>query len=53
MTAPLSDRQLLEKIDRDVTEVRKQLSTEGDPSWKNKGTSPRDLLYRIAAKLGA
>ena len=52
-TTVLTDRQLLEQIADDTKEIRKQLSPEGDPAWKNKGRSPRDLAYDIAAKLGA
>lgn len=49
----LTDRQLLEQIAADTKEIRKQLSPEGDPAWKNRGRSPRDLAYDIAAKLDA
>lgn len=49
----LTDSQKLDKILADVDEIRKQLSSEGDPSWTNKGTSPRDLLYRLVTKVGA
>ena len=49
---PATDRQLLERIADDAHETRKQLSVEGDPSWKNKGHSPRDLVYDIARKDG-
>lgn len=48
-----TDRQLLEQIAADTTEIRKQLSPEGDRAWKNRGRSPRDLAYDIAAKLDA
>ncbi|AJA43326.1 endolysin [Mycobacterium phage Sbash] len=53
VTAPLSDRQLLEKILDNTNEIRKQLETDGDPTWKNRGMSVRDKVYAIAAKLGA
>lgn len=46
-----TDRQLLEQIAADTTEIRKQLSPEGDPAWANKGTSVRDKVYAIADKL--
>lgn len=48
-----TDRQLLEQIAADTTEIRKQLSPEGDPAWVNKGTSVRDKVYEIAEKLDA
>lgn len=47
-----TDRELLEQIAADTKEIRKQLSTDGDASWKNRGKSVRDLTYAIAAKLG-
>ncbi|SDD58222.1 Putative peptidoglycan binding domain-containing protein [Mycolicibacterium neoaurum] len=50
---PMTDSEKLTKILDNTIEIRKQLSVEGDPSWKNKGKSPRDLLYAIASKLGA
>jgi len=46
-----TDRQLLEQIARDVAEIRKQLSPEGDPAWRNRGTSVRDLSYDTNAKV--
>lgn len=50
--ANLTDRQLLERIADDAHETRKQLSPEGDPSWKNKGHSVRDLTYAMAKAVG-
>lgn len=49
----LTDSQKLDKLLIDTAEIRKQLESAGDPSWKNKGTSVRDKVYAIAAKLGA
>jgi len=50
--ASLTDRQLLERIADDARETRKQLSPEGDPSWKNTGHSVRDLTYATAKAVG-
>lgn len=47
----LSDRQVLDKILENTTEIRKQLEPAGDPAWANRGKSVRDLVYGIDAKL--
>ncbi len=55
-----TDRELLEQIATEVKairtdtkEIRLQLETDGHPSWKNRGTSVRDKVYGIDAKLDA
>lgn len=47
-----TDRQLLEQIAADTKEIRAQLGT-GDASWPSKGTTLRDKLWALAAKVGA
>lgn len=48
----LTDRQVLDKILDNTNEIRKQLESDGDPTWKSRGTSVRDKVYAIASKLG-
>lgn len=46
VTAPLSDRQLLENIAKDVAEVRSQLSPEGHPKWPANGPDGQRVSVR-------
>lgn len=49
---PMTDSEKLDQILTNTAEIRKQLEPAGDPSWKNKSRSVRDLLYAAADKLG-
>ena len=48
----LTDSQKLDQILKDTTEIRKQLETAGDPTWKARKRSLRDLLNDVADKVG-
>lgn len=49
----MTDSQKLDQILKDTTEIRKQLETPGDPSWKHsRKRSVRDLLNDVADKVG-